>query len=115
MPSFGISNLSAFLYNDLILVLRDANKSHLLALFDPVVVGECGFRGGSDRTYKFEGVSYMLKKYGLAGCIWDNHGTQGTTDNYEIFDREQCAPYNKNYTDGVMRGLYTDSDDSQLN
>lgn len=47
----------------------------------PVVVGECGFRGGSDRTYKFEGVSYMLKKYGLAGCIWDNHGTQGTTDN----------------------------------
>ena len=81
----------------------------------PVVVGECGFRGGSDRTYKFEGVSYMLKKYGLAGCIWDNHGTQGTTDNYEIFDREQCAPYNKNYTDGVMRGFYTDSDDSQLN
>lgn len=57
----------------------------------------------------------MLKKYGLQDVYGIIMELRGTTDNYEIFDREQCAPYNKNYTDGVMRGFYTDSDDSQLN
>ena len=80
----------------------------------PVIVGEFGFRGGADREYKFEGVSYLLKKYHLVGCVWDNHGTQGNTDNYGLVDREKCEPYNKVFTDAMMRGFYTDSADEQL-
>ena len=80
----------------------------------PVIVGEFGFRGGSRRDYKFEGVGYLFKKYGLTGCVWDNHGTQGTTDNYGLIDREKCVPYDKTLTDATMRGFYTDSEDAQI-
>lgn len=80
----------------------------------PVVIGEFGFIGTYQRPYKFEGISFLLKKYGMIGTVWDNGGFSGTGDNYGIIDRKNQAPKEKAITDGMMRGYFYDTSASQL-
>ena len=52
----------------------------------PVVIGEYGWVGkGEKRRFSFEGIGYLLKKYSMIGCVWDEGGTD--TKAYAVIDR----------------------------
>lgn len=82
----------------------------------PVVVGEWGFTGKSaaSRSYAFEGVAYLLKKYQLIGCIWDNNGFEGSNDNYGLIDRANQKAKDSSILNEVMRGYYYDTSTADL-
>lgn len=52
----------------------------------PVVIGEYGWVGkGEKRRFSFEGIGYLLKKYSMIGCVWDDGGTDNKA--YAVIDR----------------------------
>ena len=75
----------------------------------PVVIGEFGFTGKSDRSTKFEGVGYLLKKYDMIGCVWDNNGA----GNYQVIDRVAMKP-SDTCVAALMRGFFNVTDVSQI-
>ena len=85
----------------------------------PVVVGEWGFAGKStaSRSYAYEGVAYLLKKYKLTGCIWDNNEFEFSTytnNNFGLIDRKNLTAKDSNILNEVMRGYYYDTSTADL-
>ncbi len=79
----------------------------------PVVIGEYGFREkGNVRKASFEGVGYLLKKYSLIGCAWDNN-SDSSGDNYRIIDRTAMKP-SDNSVAAILRGFYNVTDPSEV-
>lgn len=79
----------------------------------PVVIGEYGFVGGEDaRKASCEGVAYLLKKYSLIGCVWDNN-SDFNGDNYKVIDRTAMKPSN-GCVASLMRGFYNVTDPSKI-
>lgn len=71
----------------------------------PVVVGEYGFKKGilaMTRATQFEGVNYLLKKYHLVGCVWDDNG------DYRLLNRGYMKPYSALSIVGTLRGFFKD-------
>lgn len=79
----------------------------------PVVIGEFGFVGTENvRRASCEGVGYLLKKYSLIGCIWDNNGDAGG-DNYKVIDRTAMKPSGE-CVSSLLRGFYNVTDPSEI-
>lgn len=75
----------------------------------PVVIGEFGFQGTNGRRFGFEGVGYMLKKYSMIGCVWD----EGYQKGYALVNRSELKPFD-NCVAALMRGFYNVTDTSQV-
>lgn len=74
----------------------------------PVVIGEYGVLSGTVTMGHCEGISYLLKKNKLIGCLWD-------VDSKDcLIDRANETTRYKELTDAMMRGYFHYTDASQV-
>lgn len=75
----------------------------------PVVVGEYGFTGKAGRSLWYEGVGYLLKKYSMIGCVWDNNAV----GDYALVNRDEGKPLDTCVA-ALLRGFYNVTAASQV-
>ncbi len=74
----------------------------------PVVIGEYGSLNGTVSMNLCQGVSYLLKKNHLIGCLWD-------VDSVDcLIDRVNKTTRYKELTDALMRGYFDAKEESEV-